>query len=189
MNRQEMKYQNTDDEIKNAFIELTKEKSPNKITVTEICSKTNMNRGTFYIHYESVPQLMDCLEYEYAQKLIEAVSVYHYDKQTEAFFANIFQCVKDNAELFYFYFFVSQGKGIQIFESHLQSSFLPEWMKNTDIDEFEAKLVIKFLLKGAMELLKQWYLNDFKDEDRFKEVFDRVIKHGLYDLVYLDQEE
>lgn len=174
MNKQEIKFQKTEELIKSTFIELTKEKSAGRISVTEICEQADINRGTFYIHYESVPQLIDALEYEYAQKLIQAVSVYHYDKQTEAFFENIFRCVKDNSELFYFYFFVSQGKGIQIFENHLQESFLPEWLKHTDIDEFEAKLVLKFLLKGAMELLKQWYLNDFKDEDRFKEVFDRV---------------
>ncbi len=132
-------------------------------------------------------QLIDCLELEYAQKFIEAVSVYHFDKNTTVFFDSVFRAVKENQELFYFHFFLSNGKGQCVFETFLQERMLPMWLQNSTLHEKEGKLVIKFLLSGTMSYLKEWYRSGFQDEERLKRVFDSLVKHGLYSLVYLNE--
>ena len=40
--------------IQNIFLELLKEKPVAKITVKEICERAEINRSTFYKHYQDV---------------------------------------------------------------------------------------------------------------------------------------
>lgn len=183
-----LRAEKTDQLIQTSFIELLKKKgSSGKVSVAEICREAKNNRGTFYLHYETVDQLIDCLELEYAQKFIEAVSVYHFDKNTTEFFDSVFRAVKENQELFYFHFFLSNGKGQHVFETFLQERMLPIWLQNSTLNEEEGKLVMKFLLTGTMSYLKEWYRSGFQDEERLKRVFDSLVKHGLYSLVYLKE--
>lgn len=44
--------------LKNALIKLMRQKSAEKITVTEICALADVNRSTFYAHYGFVEQLL-----------------------------------------------------------------------------------------------------------------------------------
>ncbi len=44
--------------IKEAFISIIKDDNTSKITVTEIAKQANINRKTFYLHYNSIEDLM-----------------------------------------------------------------------------------------------------------------------------------
>lgn len=48
--------------IEQCFLALLEEKPVSKITVTELCEKAQINRATFYKHYQDVPQLLEKLE-------------------------------------------------------------------------------------------------------------------------------
>lgn len=45
--------------IRDALLELMKQKSFSKVTVTEICKLAEMNRGTFYLHYLDLEDVLD----------------------------------------------------------------------------------------------------------------------------------
>lgn len=47
--------------IKEALADLLTEKSLDKITVTDVVTRANINRGTFYAHYKSIPDVVDHL--------------------------------------------------------------------------------------------------------------------------------
>ena len=42
-----------------AFLDLLAEKDFEYITVKEICQKADVNRSTFYLHYETIADLLD----------------------------------------------------------------------------------------------------------------------------------
>ena len=48
--KQDRRTRYTRQTIKDTFLELLKQKSFTKITVTEICKNAEINRGTFYLH-------------------------------------------------------------------------------------------------------------------------------------------
>lgn len=48
--------------IEHSFLELLRDKPVSKITVTELCEKAQINRATFYKHYQDIPQLLEKLE-------------------------------------------------------------------------------------------------------------------------------
>ncbi len=54
--------------IRQSLVELAKEKSVTKITVKELTDHAEINRGTFYLHYKDVFDLVDALEKELYEK-------------------------------------------------------------------------------------------------------------------------
>ena len=48
--------------IEKCFLELLRNKPVAKITVSELCAMAQINRGTFYKHYQDIPQLLEKLE-------------------------------------------------------------------------------------------------------------------------------
>lgn len=50
--------------IRQALLELTMEKGLNKISVMDLAERAEINRGTFYLHYRDVADLVDQLKQE-----------------------------------------------------------------------------------------------------------------------------
>ena len=71
MNRPESKYFATAVRMDEAFLELLEEKDFAYITVKEICEKAGVNRSTFYLHYETVNDLLTESARYVIDKLIE----------------------------------------------------------------------------------------------------------------------
>ena len=59
MNKSESKYLNTARLMDEAFILLLDKKDYEYITVKEICAKAGVNRSTFYLHYETINDLLE----------------------------------------------------------------------------------------------------------------------------------
>ncbi len=64
MNKSESKYYNTAVRMDEALLALLAEKDLSFITVKEICQLAEVNRSTFYLHYETIGDLLDeCFEH------------------------------------------------------------------------------------------------------------------------------
>lgn len=59
MNKSESKYFNTATKMDLALISLLKKKPIEYITISEICETANVNRSTFYLHYETIDDLLN----------------------------------------------------------------------------------------------------------------------------------
>lgn len=69
----------TEKAIKDGFMELLNEKSINKITVKDISEKCGINRNTFYYHFCDIPDLLEVIFTEEAEKIVsfdEEASLY-----------------------------------------------------------------------------------------------------------------
>ncbi|MFQ9587794.1 MAG: TetR/AcrR family transcriptional regulator [Mediterraneibacter gnavus] len=62
--------------IQRVFLELLKEKPIAKITVKEICERAEINRSTFYKHYQDVYDLMKKLENEAIEEFEKLLDSY-----------------------------------------------------------------------------------------------------------------
>ncbi|MDO4814284.1 MAG: TetR/AcrR family transcriptional regulator [Gemella sp.] len=58
---QDLRFIKTEENLRQAILELLKEKNYNKITVTDICKKAQCSRNAFYLHYESKENLYDAI--------------------------------------------------------------------------------------------------------------------------------
>ena len=59
--------------IQSVFLDLMKKKPYYKISVREIAEAANINRSTFYLHYEDIYDLLDKIEDEINDELADAV--------------------------------------------------------------------------------------------------------------------
>ena len=59
MNRFESKYFNTAQKMDEALLSLLQKKDFEYITVKEICAAAGVNRSTFYLHYETIGDLLE----------------------------------------------------------------------------------------------------------------------------------
>ena len=57
--KQDRRTRYTRQSIKETFLELLKQKNFTKITVTEICKISEINRGTFYLHYYDIHDVLE----------------------------------------------------------------------------------------------------------------------------------
>lgn len=57
------------------LIELLQEKTLDKISISELCKKANVNRGTFYLHYNDVAELFE----EYFHDMTEDLRKAYYE--------------------------------------------------------------------------------------------------------------
>lgn len=59
--------------IQETFLELMKKKSYTKISVREIAEKANINRATFYLHYQDIYDLLEKIEADIYEQIIGAI--------------------------------------------------------------------------------------------------------------------
>ncbi|EOS40047.1 TetR/AcrR family transcriptional regulator [Lachnospiraceae bacterium] len=62
--KQNLRFQQTEQNIRKVFTELLKKEKFEKITVSRICELCQINRSSFYLHYKDVYDLIDKIEYD-----------------------------------------------------------------------------------------------------------------------------
>lgn len=100
MAKQDRRIRKTKAVLKTTLLSLMKEKSVKHITVKELCENADINRGTFYLHYRDVFDMLEEIEVEMFNELNEYLSVYENERDilNEDLFLKIFTFVKKNNE-------------------------------------------------------------------------------------------
>ena len=57
--------------IRDSLFELMKETPVEKITVKELCAAADINRATFYAHYDTLTTLLEEIEVEKSRELFD----------------------------------------------------------------------------------------------------------------------
>lgn len=71
--KQDRRTRYTRQTIKDTFLELLKQKSFTKITVTEVCKNAEINRGTFYLHYYDIYDVLSDIFNDMTQDMLTTV--------------------------------------------------------------------------------------------------------------------
>lgn len=96
--------------IQQTFMTLLQSKELSQITVAELCKASNLNRGTFYCHYTDIYDLAQhlCRELELdVYQLLVLESGWH---QSQEDFHKLFCHIRDNQNLYRFYFKLGQER-------------------------------------------------------------------------------
>lgn len=137
--------------IRSAFYELIKEKPLEKITVREIAERAEINKTTFYSHYETVYDLVDQLEQEAVAEVISQLNtVQGLLSSPRAFVKEIYTLLSKNklcTELF-------SAPAMAQFTAHLHNAIL-EKVKQDGIDSTQYEnigAVLVFIFNGIAGL-------------------------------------
>ena len=83
--------------IRRTFFELLEEKDFDKISVREICQRADINRSTFYRHYDDINALMKSIEAEFVSDIDNQIE--RMDPEVfDAVLVGLFDIVRDNSD-------------------------------------------------------------------------------------------
>ena len=116
--------------IQKAFIELLREKPIEKITVKEIAERAEINKTTFYAHYETLDALIDQMEQQTVQMVTEQMAgAQQLLDQPDAFVQEMFASLLQATD----YLGVVPASAMNRFTQHLRDAIL-EKIKGENID-------------------------------------------------------
>lgn len=176
MNKSESKYFNTAVRMDEAFLDLLQKKSFEYITVKEICEKAGVNRSTFYLHYETIGDLLEeSLSYiqdkfimSFKGKQASIPDIKNCTKNelmwiTPDYLTPYLKFIKDNQQLYYAAIknpitFQSDKTYKEMYE-HLFEPVLERF--SVPADERSYRMV--FYLKGISGIIEEWIKNECSD--------------------------
>ena len=198
MNKSESKYFNTATKMDMALISLLKKKSFEYITVSEICKTAGVNRSTFYLHYETLGDLLDetarylfddFLSY-FSTELKSVALDFKKCNPDDLFFigdkylAPYLSYIKDNKEVFGTVLLHSKIFGFDdAYEKMFKNIFNPI-LDRFDYPEDSRKYVMRYYLNGINTIVMDWV--KVEGNKSIKEISQTITicVYGLKDYMY-----
>lgn len=184
LNKSESKYFATAARMDEAFLALLEKKDFAYITVKEICEAAGVNRSTFYLHYETMADLLE-----------ESVS--HMKKDTDAFVTKMRDCPLDELYLITpeyltpYLGYIEQNK--QLFRTATENAAVLGMDKSYErmfrhvftpiLDRYgiphqDRPYLMAFYIQGLMAIISEWLKNDCNDSiANVVNVIQQCVKH------------
>lgn len=147
--------------LKNSLLELSKTKSLNKISVSELCKEAGINRSTFYVHYGSQYDVLSNIEDDLIAVLINSLrqtnTPLSIDEQIEV----LHDCLKEHAAVSKFIF--SYNDSNSTFARKLFCVLFDELPTKAllNYEDEEQRLLTTFFINGIYYVIRQWVTEDF----------------------------
>lgn len=145
--------------IKSALADLLLEKALDKVTVTDVVNRAQINRGTFYAHYFNIPDVIDNCVQEAFSRLTDALSEELSVEQLPKVLLDEIQAILEDDLEFYRKVMTS---GISAFvcarltDVMLEYLLQPQWKAIVSKEE-EYDIMIRFCAGGLSSLYRDWF--------------------------------
>lgn len=194
MNKNESKYFNTARKMNDALLFLLEKKAFEYITIKDICKEAKVNRSTFYLHYESLNDLL--LEsstyitnkfYDYFNKTINnLININELDKYniedlyllTDKYLVPYLSFIKENKT---FYKTIIKNSYVlrlnETYNSMFKNIFTPI-LERFQIEKDKREYILAYFINGIMAIVSVWLKNDCaKSIDEIIEIINICIKN------------
>lgn len=193
MNKSESKYFNTAVRMDRAFLQLLEKKDLEYITVKEICQEAEVNRSTFYLHYETVGDLLEESIQYMNREFLE-----HMQLREKSFLDKIRDCpleelylvtpeyltpyleyIAENRRLFRAALKNSRSLALdKAYRRMMEQVFLPI-LERFDTPVQDREYMMAFYIQGLMAIVLEWMKNDCQDSiSHVSAVMERCVLSG-----------
>lgn len=177
MNKSESKYFNTAMRMDEAFLSLLEEKDFAYITVKEICEKAGVNRSTFYLHYETIGDLLEesisyinnnFLEYmkHDSQEFVAKIKICPLEELyliTPKYLTPYLNYIKEHQRMYRTA--IENASTLQLkntYSKMFRYIFMPI-LERYQVAESERNYIMAFYIKGLMAIINEWLKNNCKE--------------------------
>ena len=177
LNKSESKYYNTACLMDEALILLLEKKEYSYITIKEICEKAGVNRSTFYLHYETIDDLLsECIEYvgnkinkKFSNKVINKQVIKDSGLKdllliTPEYLLPYLEFLKENKAIYKIAYSQPNVFKEQYVLNHLHKNIFEPILNRFLVPKNEQKYMISFYLSGMGALMIEWIKNDCKED-------------------------
>lgn len=150
--------------IRKTFFELLKEKPVSKITVKEICERSEINRATFYKHYKDPFDLLEKLEEEILEHIQTMLSQRTYT-DISALYVDMLNMLKENEELYRILTSIHGDRGLysRMFESCYQQIFPLIGRRFSNLDHLKQNLLYYYISQGCSGAISYWFTHGMQE--------------------------
>ena len=177
LNKSESKYYNTACLMNEALILLLEKKEYSFITIKEICEKAGVNRSTFYLHYETMDDLLfETIEYV-GKKIHKKFNNKVLDKQTiknskledlflvtPEYLLPYLEFLRENKAIYKIAYSQPNVLKEKNIVSHLFKNIFEPILDRFLVPREEQKYMMSFYLNGMSAVMIEWIRNDCKTE-------------------------
>ncbi|MBP3925560.1 MAG: TetR/AcrR family transcriptional regulator [Clostridium sp.] len=171
--------------LQECLTRLLKEKKIQDITVRELADMADINRGTFYLHYKDVFDLLEQIEQELTEKLEDILdhhSVEELLSRPSLLFSDLYPTVQENADIITILIgengdlnFVNRIKAI------LRDRCLQKWLTSNyscSTDLLEAYSA--FIISGCVGIVQYWLETGMKESpEQMAKATEEFILRGI----------
>ena len=171
--------------IKQAYVELLKEKEIDKITVMDVVTRADINRGTFYFHYKNVNAVSEQIGNEILAALFEFLDEFKQTRLIEnplPFLTNIARFLEKDME---FYRVLINSQHSAAFLNKLKTLFIDKILSDEkkmsaikNKDQF--MICVNLYASGFVGLYQDWFNRKIKMSlDDLTLNLSEIIKNGF----------
>lgn len=177
MNKSESKYFNTALCMDEALIALLEVKDLEYITVKEICEEAGVNRSTFYLHYETIDDLvneaMESVDERFLSYFTQ-ISDGFFDKLngnelkdlvliTQDYLQPYLQFINDNKKIYRAAFRNPNAMQANMRYENLKRNVLEPILKKFGVPDTFRQYYIAYYIEGSMAIIRKWLENNCSD--------------------------
>lgn len=162
--------------IRQSFVKLLMQKPISKITIKEICEDADINRATFYAHFQDQYDLLHQIETGIIDDINQYLINYDVSRVPAQMLDKIFEYIKENAEIFKL-LLLSSNADIQ-FQQEITKIIGQQHFSAMAADKEDSEYVFLFFANGAIGLIVKWLKDDMKKP--VSEMSNLILKLSLY---------
>lgn len=169
--------------LKESFTQLLKQKQISKITVKEVCELADINRSTFYAHYEDLYHLLEQIEDEIIQEMIHYLSMLVEDTSQDSMkiIEKIMEYIANNNEVCEALFSENSHSSFEKKVRHVANRFLIDSWLNAPLENDNViDYISAFIISGSIQVIKVWLQNDMDKSPReIAYLISQLVNEGI----------
>lgn len=174
MNKSESKFYNTALLMDQALLLLLEKKEYEFITVKEICQKAGVNRSTFYLHYESIDDLLmetiELLNKKFLSTFNNEIVKPDILKKDDLYFINekylipYLNLIKEHSKVFKLIHKLPHIFNNQKVFDHLYKNLFTKVLDKFGVHEDEKEYVFAYFTSGSLAIVNKWIDKNCKED-------------------------
>ena len=182
---QDKRMRRTRKAIKEAYIDLVVEKGPNSISVTELAERADINRKTFYAHYQTTADVLDDIENETVHYISSIFNEIDFDKMgynPYPLFERLNHLLSAERDLFTFLEKTrTVGHIAQKMDEIIRARLMEAMQKKEHLSDVETQIILDFQAAGIFAVYLRWHNSDRSTSlKEVAEVISRILRFGVH---------
>lgn len=169
--------------LRESLLEIMKEKPIAKITPTELCRHADINRNTFYSHYDCPEDLLKEIE----EDLFSQIMNIPMECGNElAQLTKVCQIIYENRNLCAVIFSKNGDEDfLRDVISMAHDKVIAEWKAaGTTVSDDQLEMLYYFTVNGSVSIIQNWIMQGMiKSPEEIAEFIVKVISSGLYGFI------
>ncbi len=144
--------------IQLAFAKLLSEKSMDHITVKSLCETADINKSTFYLHYQDIYDCADCIRDTIVDEFCEVIAPYRFEEMIVNFEVILDDIIRMFDRNKHIYVPFLKSPSLASSSCKLKQLIIERVLAKAGVEDQKDKIfrcTVSFIMSGIMSLLEQ----------------------------------